>query len=288
MFKFDRFLCAFLVISLIAVSGCGKNEESSSVKSQSEIDATSVSAVQSETDSSSQVEKNQVGKYLKNIAKKLEKGEYTMRCTVSSSAYKGETKILRTVSGEDVYQLQSENAGSYGMVSVDGKTYDFDNATGMYQMTDAKPPKSMVEEVINLNLPMVEDLEDVPVDGIVMEQYTFTGDTYITNIVFYFDKESGDLQKYVLKYTIEGQDNVTETRVIDSLVYEADKSVLNLGFLDYMSDFGEMTEDERLSFCTRIAGIFGVTSDDMARMGIKENDYRKIDFNTFLNLIYSV
>ncbi|MDE6149802.1 MAG: hypothetical protein K2F81_06880 [Ruminococcus sp.] len=287
MRNFNKILCVWLAAFTITCSGCGKEESSS--KSESKADSSTTEVVSlSSGESSSLTEESHAGKYLTKLAEKLKQGEYTMKCTVTNSIYDGEVKLTRILSGENVYQIQEESIGSYGVISVDGKTYNFDNLAGMYQQTESEPPQSIIEEVINRNLPMAEDREEDTTDGIVTEQYTYTGDTYITNITFFFNEKNGDLEKYTLKYTIEGQDDMTETRNVDLLSFEADQSVFDLDFLDKMSDFGSMTEDERFDYCKDICSKNGITSDYLNEMDISEDDFKKIDFSTFLNLIYSI
>lgn len=283
----NKIFCVSLAALMLALSSCGK-EEGSSSKTESKTETSSVGVENSDAEESSLKEKSNAGEYLTRLAEKLKQSEYTMKCTVTGSAYDGEIKLTRAVSGQNVYQTQQESNGSYGVISVDGKTYNFDTSAEMYQLTEAAPPLSIVEEVINRNLPFTESNTEVDDNEAVTEQYTFTGDTYITNITFFFDKKSGDLIKYTLKYTIEGQDDMTETRIIDSLSFEADKSIFDLSFLDSMNDFDGMTEDERVSFCSNICSKKGMTSDDLSKMDISEEDFKKMDFSTFLNLIYSI
>lgn len=287
MRNFNKVLCVWLAAFTLICSGCGKEESAS--KSESKVDSSTTEVVSSNSgESSSLAEESNAGKYLTKLAEKLKQGEYTMKCTVTNSAYDGEVKITRTVSGENVYQIQEESIGSYGVISVDGKTYNFDNSAGMYQQTESEPPQGIIDEVISRNLPMAEEREEDTADGIVTEQYTYTGDTYITNITFYFDEKSGDLKKYTLKYTIEGQDDMTETRNVDFMSFEVDQSVFSLDFLNQMHDFGSMTEDERFDFCRDVCSQKGITTDYLDKMDISEEDFKKIDFSTFLNLIYSI
>ena len=281
MRNFNKIFCTSLAVILLVCSGCAKEDSSSNNQSADSGISGAISAVDSE--SSSLNEKAQAGEYLTKLSEKLKQGSYTMKCTVTNSAFDEEIKLMRMVSGDNVYQLQEESAGSYGVISVDGKTYNFDNSAGMYQQTESAPPPGIIDEVISRNLPMAEEREEDTADGIVTEQYTYTGDTYITNITFYFD-----LKKYTLKYTIEGQDDMTETRNVDYLSFEVDQSVFSLDFLNQMHDFGSMTEDERFDFCRDVCSQKGITTDYLDKMDISEEDFKKIDFSTFLNLIYSV
>lgn len=286
MRNFNKIFCTSLAAILLVCSACAKEDSSSNNQSVDSGISGAISAVDSE--GSSLNEKAHAGEYLTKLSEKLKQGSYTMKCTVTNSAFDEEIKLMRMVSGGNVYQLQEESAGSYGVISVDGKTYNFDNSAGMYQQTESAPPQGIIDEVISRNLPMAEDREEDTADGIVTEQYTYTGDTYITNITFYFDEKSGDLKKYTLKYTIEGQDDMTETRNVDFMSFEVDQSVFSLDFLDQMHDFGSMTEDERFDFCRDVCSQKGITTDYLDKMDISEEDFKKIDFSTFLNLIYSI
>ena len=270
------------LMSILAVSGCGKSDD------DSKTEESSLAVESSQADSQeSEDETSNVGEYLKNAAEIYESGRYTLNCTVTSSSYDGDIKLTRVVRGDNIYQLQQEPAGSYGVISVDGKAYDFDYACGMYQAAESVPATTVIEEVINHNLPMTDGHDNNIHEGYVTEQYTFTGDTYITNIEFYFDENTGDLKKYTMKYTIEGQDDITETRIIDSISEEVDESVFSLDFIDELADFEGMSEQQRQGYCQGVCSGKGITADMMNQLDITADDLKTIDFDTFFNLVYT-
>lgn len=280
----NKTVCICLAASILVLSSCGKDNKASSDKNEKSAS----SVAQSVADSSSKAEKSNIGKYLNAVAEKIKQGTYTMKCTVKADNSDEEMKLVRAVDNKNVYQIQQEKAGSYGIISAEGKTYNFDNATGMYQKTDAKPPLSIIEEVVNRNLPRSEDIEVELPQGTTAERYIFTGESYITYITFVFDVKTGDLKQCVLTYSIEGEDEVNETRTIDSFELAADKSYFDTSFLVKMADFGDMTKDEKLTFCKKVCKERGITSDDLDEYDVSEDDFRNIEFSAFLNLIYSV
>lgn len=285
MISLNKILCAAAALTVVfSVSGCGKSEDSSSVQ-ESVKDSSVSDSAESEIESKSDA--SNIGEHLKKAAKIYESGKYTLKCTVSSTSYDGEIKLTRVVDGDNIYQLQEESAGSYGVISVDGKSYDFDNACGMYKTAKSVPTNNVVQEIVNQNLQVKVPIDAEKEKGYVCEEYTFTGDTYITNIRFYFDEKTDELKKYTMKYTVEGQDDITETRVIDSISSEVDESLFKLDKLNKMVNFEEMSEQQRLGFCQGICSSKGITSAMMSDLGIKVNDFKKIDFDTFFNLVYT-
>lgn len=281
MIKINKILTvAIALITVFAAVSCGKNSDDSKSKESSVAEST-VNSEESEAEASN------IGEYLKKAAEVYQSGSYTMKSTITSSSFEGEIKLTRVVSGDNVYQLQQETAGSYGVVSVGDEAYDFDNACGMYRKSKSVPVTTVIEEVVNQNLPMTDSDDADSDDGYVTEQYTFTGDTYITNVEFCFDKASGELKKYTMKYIIEGQDNIIETRVIDSISSDVDESVFNLDFINEMTDFESMTEEQRQGFCKGICSSKGITTDMMSKLDVTFEDFKTIDFDTFFDLVYT-
>lgn len=280
MHRFSRFLCVALAVSVLSISGCekGKDDKSDIKKSESSV-------AESKMESLSEV--SNIGKYLSNMAEKLSNG-YTMHCTVTTSNSDKVIKLTRAVNGESVYQLQEESVGGYGIISVDGNTYNFDNAAGMYQKTDADARLSIIEEVINRNLPMSDECDYDSCEDVQIEQYVFAGESYITNISFVFDKKSGDLQKYSLRYSVEGHDDVIETRTIDKLQYEADEQYFDTAFLENMTDFGSLNDEDRQTFCKKVCTGRGITDTDLTQFNLCQEDFKDIEFSAFLNLIYTL
>ncbi len=311
-------LCALTII--ITATGCSKSDDKNS---SSNNDKTSSSAAESNADSkaddsnkndnsseeskddssntddnsddeSSKAEKSNIGEHLQSVADIYDEGNYTLKTTLTSTEFEGKVKLIRVVKGDDIYQLQEENMGTHGSITLDGKSYDFDNVCGMFRETDGDSTVNLIQEVINLNLEQT-NLNDVENSSkksdddkdYDIEQYTYTGDTYITVLDFFFDKEDGQLVKYNANYTVEGQDNIVETRVVDSLTNDIDESVFNTDFTNTLADFNSMTEDQRLGFCQGLTGSYNITTDDMDEMGITTDDFKKISYDNIFRLVYN-
>lgn len=104
---------------------------------------------------------------------------------------------------------------------------------------------------------------------------------------FYFDKESKALVKYTTTYTVEGQDDIVETRTINRLDNNIDESVFNTDFTTSLVDFNSMSEDQRLGFCQGLCGSFGISTDDMYEMNITTDQFKTIDYDTLFKLVYT-
>lgn len=288
MININKILCLGAVLAVVvSAAGCGKASDNSSAGKKNSSGVSSVSESSAADSDSSKEEKSNIGPYLAKAAESYEKGSYTLKCTVKSSSYEDSIKLTRVVDGDNIYQLQEEKAGKYGVISVDGKVYEFDYASGMYRSAKSAPAMNVVEEVVKNNLPMTKINDAEKEKGFVEEQYTFTGDTYITNVVFYFDENSGDLKKYVMRYSVEGQDDIIETRIIDSMSKDVDKSLFDTGFLKEMTDFESLDENKRLEFCQKVCAQKGITTEMLNEFGLTADSFKTVTFDTFFDLIYT-
>ena len=270
--------------------GCSDSETENSSSEASSVDSTRSEAddsLISSQDESSQAEESNIGEYLLGVADIYEQGSYTLECTVTGTNFDGEVSITRVVRGDDVYQLQQEAMGSHGMITLDGKSYDFDYLCGMYRETDEEPDLNVIEQVISLTLERTDNSDDSSQSEYAVEEYTYVGDTYITVMAFYFDKETGELAEYTTTYTVEGQDDIVETRRIDRLDNNIDESVFNTDFTASLVDFNSMSEDQRLGFCQGLCASFGITAGDLYEMNITADQFKTIDYDELFNLIYT-
>ena len=285
--------CAFAFGICLSLYGCSDSDGSSEIPaSNADSAADSVQSEASDSQSSSEAESSQpeesnIGEYLSGVADIYDQGRYTLQCTITSTAFDGEVSLTRVVRDGDVYQLQQESMGSHGALTLDGKSYDFDYVCGMYRETDEEPDLNVNEEVISLNLERTSIHEDPSQSDYVVEEYTYIGDTYITVMDFYFDKESKALVKYTTTYTVEGQDDIVETRTINRLDNNIDESVFNTDFTTSLVDFNSMSEDQRLGFCQGLCGSFGISTDDMYEMNITTDQFKTIDYDTLFKLVYT-
>lgn len=249
------------------------------------------------------------GKYIKKAYDLLKSDNYTMHMTYEN--FEGHTEeVYRIVDGRNYYQLQTNDIGQSGTIRVGDECYDFDMVCGIYRKNNHSRLDSMIESTVDDDLPKTsthiskEDAEKYEV-----EEYTYTGSTYITVMDFCFDKTTGVLVKYTVNYMVEGingDEEMSETRYIREISsndgYEltptddettsaedmfAEKDVFDLGFMSKLVDFDNMTEDQRLGYCQAIFVTAGVTADELADAKITDRDLRIIGYDAFTSLVYN-
>lgn len=276
-----KIICALCALTILGASGCKDIGDSSETSSAPETTVTSAPA--------EPVRENRLGPKLQKVADIYDGKQFTLECTMTSTEFSGSVKIKRVVSGADKYQLQTEQAGSHGTVTINGKCYDFDYACGMYRETDSEPELNVVEQIRAMGLAPEAGRSLAPEDEKTydFEIYTYTGETYITTLEFFFDKQDGHLVKYITEYRVEGRDDMVETRVIDRLDSSVDSSVFNAYFADDLVNFTEMSEEERLGFCRGVLASRGITAEELFELGISAADLKTIDYNTLFRLVYT-
>lgn len=272
----------------LSAASCSDTAESSSSEAVSSEPEVSSAAESSAPESTPYSPKNEVGAKLRKVYDIYSSGRYTLQCKLTGSRIKGEVDILRVVDGEDSYQLQHERLGDHGTVTVSGKSYDFDYVCGMYREIQKTPELNVVEQIVKQGVPRTSPHTKQSESGEYdTEQYTYTGDTYITVLDFYFDKYDSHLVKYDTTYSVEGQDDIVETREIIRLDKDVDTSVFNAYFADTLVNFDQTTEEQRLGFCQGLCGSWGVTSDEMYEFGISVSDLGTVDYDTLFALIHT-
>lgn len=295
-----RIAAAACLSLLLSLTACSDGQGSDPVGSSS-VDASSAeSAAADPADTSSLTDSSvpetgsqghfapseAVGERLKAVYDIYSKGTYTLECTLTGTDIDGEIKLLQIADGGDLYQLQTEALGSHGTVTLSGKSYDFDYVCGMYRGTVGAPKLNVVTQIVENGVPRTNTAvhED---EGYDTEQYTYTGDTYITVMDFFFDKQDGHLVKYDTTYKVEGRDDVVETRTVTRLDNEADGSVFNAYFADTLVDFDSMSEEQRLGFCQGLCASYGITPDEMSDFGVTAAELGKVDYDTLSALIHT-
>lgn len=228
-----------------------------------------------------------LGSRLRPIAELFSKRHYTMECTLTGTDISEPIRIKRIVNGADEYQLQTEKLGSHGCVTLDGVHYDFDYVCGMYRETNSRPELSMIEQIAANGLSVTKSRRSASEDGYDIEEYVYTGETYITTMDFYFEKSDGRLVKYDTVYSVEGKDDIIETRTVERLDGNIDESVFNAYFSDELADYENMSEDQRIGFCKGLIGSWGITAEEMSDMGVSSTGLKNIDYNTLFRLIYT-
>lgn len=285
-------LCLSVVGCSNKDSSSSKNENTSSVAEKSDKnDKTDSKADDSNGDNSnaddSSANVNEQGELITNAAKFFDNPSYTLKTKLTTSDG-SVVDITKAVSGDNIYQLQKTPLGTSGFIRVDGQSYDFDNVCGIYRKTDTTEIDGIVESVVKQNLPRTyghispEDEEKYNV-----EEYTYTGDTFITVVDFFFDKDSGDLKSYTATYSVEGSDDTTESWEVVEMTAAADDTLFNAETATKLMDFDGMTEDQRLGYCQGVCGTAGVSTDEMYEFGIDTDKLKTISYDDFVELIYT-
>lgn len=277
-----RKIVALSAAAALALCGCSNDGEPSSGADASALSEPDESSVVITADDLSKL-----GDRLKPIAELFSKKHYTMECTLTGSYISDPIKIKRIVNGDDVYQLQTEKLGSHGCVTFDGVHYDFDYVCGMYRETKNAPELSIIEQIAANGLPVSKVRRSSADAEYDTEEYIYTGETYITKMEFFFEKSDGRLVKYVTTYSVEGDDDIVETRTIDKLEGKIDDKVFNAYFVDELADFEGMSEEQRVGFCKGLCGSWNITADEMSEMGVNASNLKNIDYNTLFRLIYT-
>lgn len=250
----------------------------------------------SQAESSAAPEENQTGELL-SAAAEIFSGEYTYSAQLSySDEPENVIKVLMSQDGTDgsFYMSSAQDLGGTKFESVyfydakEGKAYDIDNTLGIYHECDKREELNLMKEIADRGLEMTSTRipQDSETENTV-EEYTYTGDTYITVYDFYFDSEGTPI-KYTATYSVEGEDDLITTAQIDSIKPECDKDLFDLESLtDEIKDFDTLTDDERLGYCQGICGTYSISTDDMYTLDITTDDLKRISYDDFITLVYS-
>ena len=166
--------------------------------------------------------------------------------------------------------------------------YDYDNVTGVYHKSDVTELDGVLESIVKQNLPRTYGhINSDEADDFDIEEYTYTGDTYITAIDLYFDKSDGSLKKYTQTFTVEGSDDTVSEYTVDELSGDADDSLFDVSQATSLVDFDSMSEDQRLGYCQGIFNKAGVTTDDLSAGGYQTDDLKTISYDSFVSLVYT-
>lgn len=266
-------------------SAADKKDGAKNDKAESGSDSSAKEDDSTGDDSSANL--NEQGELITNAAKFFDNESYTFKTKMTASDGSS-VDITKAVSGDNICQIQKTALGTSGFIRVDGQSYDYDNVCGIYRKTDATEIDGIVESVVEQNLPRTyghiapEDEEKYSV-----EEYTYTGDTFITVIDFFFDKDSGELKKYTATYSVEGSDDTTESWDVIEMDAAADATLFNAETATKLMDFDGMTEDQRLGYCQGVCGTAGVSTDEMYEFGIDTDKLKTISYDDFIELIYT-
>ena len=281
-----RITAAVCALLMIFTAGCSGDDGSSSSVTEPQVTeppvTTSGAAEMSEGSSAPSME---TGEKLKAVYDILSEGSYTFEVELTGTNVPEPIHITRIVSGSDSYQLQQEKLGDHGTVTFSGKSYDFDYVCGMYRESTEAAQPGIIEQIVRGRVPKTEAaVRDKEFD---IEQYTYTGDTFITVIEFFFDRKDGHLVRYDMTYSVEGKDDIVETRKVLRLDNEADTSVFNAYFADTLVNFDTMSEPQKQGFCQGLCATWGITADEMFELGVNSDSFEKVDYDTLFTLIHT-
>lgn len=302
--------CLLIAAAMCAAAGCADKNKDDDISSQqnspasaadsksdtasdeesSQDDSAADSGEDSQSDGS-EVEKEYVpGENLAKTAAMFD-GSYTYTAKVTYSDSEGESEIIQASDGESFYQRNTESgvegmAGDTAYLFTGSAAYDIDYNLNVYsecgEITELNIFKRIIDEKLEqTNTHIPNDAEEYTI-----EEYTYTGDTYMTVYDLYFDKD-GAIAKYTATYTVEGSDDVIQTVEIVSVTDKADEKLFDAESLDELKDFGAMSEDERLGFCQGVCSAYGISTDNMYELNITTDDLKRIDFDSFRTLVYT-
>ena len=244
------------------------------------------------------------GQFIMQAYDMLQSSQYVLRLTYTDP--EGfDTDIYRVVDGDDYYEVQTNEIGESGCISVNGEAYDFDNVCGIYRRRTQGKPETLIETVVEERLPATDTNVDPNVAAdLEVEEYTYTGGTYITVMDFYFDKVTGVPVRYTTRYMVEqenGDEGMTETRTVKELMYgaggeltatdgeshELDRTVFDTSFISKLADFDGMSPEQKLGYCQAIFVTANVTADELTEAGFDEEKLKKISYEELTSLVYT-
>ena len=280
----------------LCAAGCSKSSDESSKTADSKTSSVSAAdkndsekpAESTSDDSADEDSKvvNEQGELITKTAALFD-GDYTLKTTCTDSDGTVQT-VERAKKGSDIYLKVTSDIGVSGFIYVDGTGYDYDNVTGVYHKTDVTELDGVIESIVKQDLPRTYGhIDDSDAEEYDVEEYTYTGDTYITVIDLYFDKADGSLKKYKQTYSVEGADDKVSEYTVDKLADNADGVSFDVTEATNLVNFDEMTEDQRLGYCQGIFNKAGVTTDDLSSGGYQTDDLKTISYDGFVELVYT-
>lgn len=293
-------VCMITALTVLAASGCGssgskdKTAAASSTRQTAETkntedtttaESTPETTTAEDTESTS-AETNELGEGLEKTCQLFD-GDYTykVKTTFSDAPDEEITAVVRR-QGEKVYITYTDKGSKKPdrAYYCDGtNAYDIDFGLKIYSSRDVWTDYNLVQSLVEKSPEKTEAHPPESEQEYSAEQYTYTGDTYMTVFDFYFDGD-GILKEYSVTYTVEGQDDIVQNCKVEKLESSAE---IKGDPLEKLTDFGGMTEDQRLGFCQGICGEREISTDNMYEMNITTDDLKRIDYNTFIELVYT-
>lgn len=290
-------ICAAVCACVICLcaAGCSKDNKDSSSAADSKAVVSAVDKTDSGKSADSKVDEsgsedsqvvNEQGELITKTAAIFD-GDYTLKTTCTESDG-SKQEVMRAKKGGNIYLKVTSDIGTSGFISVDGVSYDYDNVTGVYHKSDVTELDGVIESIVKQSLPRTYGhINGDEAEEYDIEEYTYTGDTYITVIDLYFDKTDGSLKKYTQTYSVEGADDTVSEYTVDELLEGADDSLFDVSQATGLVDFDSMSEDQRLGYCQGIFSKAGVTTDDLSSGGYQTDDLKTISYDGFVSLVYT-
>ncbi len=283
-------MIAAAVAAGVVCCGCAASSRGASSAAESSAVQTEESTAEESTAEefvAEPIPPEEPGELLSKAAEVFRSGTYSYRCTLTDSEG-NVTEIVRDVAPNNYYQLQTNKIGTSGSVCENGEAYDFDNVCRLCAKSTETALDNIVLDVYNSRLPHTSNhINAVELQEYDIEEYTYTGETYITAFDFYFDKNSGTLKKCVTTYSVEGADDIIETREFSDISGEADESLFNLGIISTLTRFDELTQDECQELFEQLCDNAGITDSDIVNYGITRDKLGRLDYDEIVELIYT-
>ena len=300
-------VCA--VIFSAAASGCGKeiaangNAASDRADSAEELTGIELSEEAGEEllieegelpdePSASAETDTEPGELLTRTAERLS-GEYTLKEKKTySDAPDDVFEVTYSSDGEHLYIHNSEEraegfgADNYYIHTENGDLF-VEKKLGVYAKADMSDMSPTVSELFKGGLEVTSNRIPENTDDMTVEEYTYMGETYITVYDLYFDKD-GELKKYTVCWSVEGEDDLIMTSEIESLEQSFDGAAFDGSELTAgLTDFDALSGEDRLTFCRELCSEYDIANEELYEQGIKSDEFGKIGCLDFVKLIYT-
>ncbi|MBR1724506.1 MAG: hypothetical protein IJ723_05755 [Ruminococcus sp.] len=286
--------CFMTALIMLSASGCGSSGSKGAAKTTTARQtAETEKDTETETEAASEKEGSESEAPVTVLGEGLEKtcqlfgGDYTYSVkTTFSDAPEEETATVVAKQGDIVYITYTDKGSKKPdrAYYFDGTAaYDIDYGLKIYSAREEWTDYNLILSLVDKSPENTEAHSTETQEGYTTEQYTYAGDTYITVFDFYFDEDK-NLKEYTVTYTVEGEDDIVQSCTVESLeqTAKAPKEPLK-----ELTDFDGMSEDQRLGFCQGICGEREISTDNMYEMNITTDDLKRIDYETFTELVYT-
>lgn len=296
MNNIKKVLIILAAVSAMLVTGCSKSgsssqeDDTSSVAEYSSVSDLSSDAQDSSADESSQPKVVEQGEGIKKAAAFFENTNYEYVCKVTGDGMQGTITIVKE--GSKFLQT-TQYSGGTAYVYCDGKdTYSFDTFTKTYMKQEGKvttePSGNLITETVRKKLsPTKTHISDADTQKYAVEEYTYTGPTYITVMDFCFDKASGELRNYTATYSVEGRDNEVQQREVLKMSAGGAKviGVAAQQIKTEYTDLASLNEMQREGLCKKLISEHDISEEEYFASGINAYDFKKITYPELAELV---